>query len=74
MTEHDRLLNQLRNIASWPALREENRDMVESGLTKGRVKLLSFMDLSVRVSACVCVTWETESTRAVLLPGRRDEF
>lgn len=28
MTEHDWLLNQLLNVASWPALREENGDKV----------------------------------------------
>lgn len=81
MTEHDRLLNRVLNVASRPALREENGDKVlhmgkkKKKRKKQRLQLFTFMD--PRVCVCLCVAWETESTRAVkvaaLFPGRLDE-
>lgn len=72
MAEHDWLCTQLLNVASWPALREGNGDKVESEPAIWRVKLLSFMDLSVWTCIiCVClhVTWETKSTESRLSGG-----
>lgn len=56
MNRHDWPLNQLLSVASRPA----NKDKVESGPVKWRVKILSFMDLSVCVFVC----------NLGLLPGR----
>lgn len=52
MNRHDWPLNQLLSVAPRPAWREKNKDKVESGPVKWRVKILSFMDLSVCVFGC----------------------
>lgn len=54
MNRHDWLLNQLFSLASWPALREENKDKLESGLMRQRAEILSFEDPCVCVCLLVC--------------------